>query len=741
MEDGRPKADGERLVTPELAETELDTPRGAVGADRPRTSPRVIDRHPEPHARVVGRFRIDAQLGSGGMGAVFRAYDTVLDRAVALKVLHPERGADDGQRMRRVVREARAAAALVHPNAVTVFDVGEADGEVFIAMELLEGEDLRSVLERNDAALGEKLRWLLEAARALSAAHERGLVHRDVKPENMFVCKGGTLKLLDFGIAKRDDEEAPAVDAAAVSMGPSSLRTTEGRRVGTPRYMAPEQHAGESTDARTDEFAWGLVAFELLAGSHVVADLRTMTRDGESASPDALPSAQRLAVLRANTPEAPDSVVQTIARALEPRKDLRFASMAPIVAALENATDRGASLRPATPGRTTTPPNTPLPLPHARSRSLLPVIALGALVLASAGVLAARGDRAHGTSGPGACRVESARTIALTRQDRVTILSTGDLVVARDIKSGLLLERDAPDGGMAPYLRTPMFAAMGSFYDDAALRGVTLDGAPALLTELFQGDRGSVFMLSDDTGAVSSRRIFGNVTGVAAAPFRKEVVAVASLRATITKPDGDTGVQAFVVGPRAPRPTTIESGPAGAAAVATNGDRVAVAYAFGGEIHFALLDPDLDRIGDVMKVSGRDAAPAVAFAGNAATVLWTDDQGGKTRLTGASFTPGDAAFSAPKVLLDEPLSPRRPVTARLPDGSWTVAWVTSTGGLSALSVARIGPGVTLTGVSKLATSAAVDGLQAMSTDRGVDYWWQEDDHTVRIAKVVCGKLP
>jgi hypothetical protein len=556
-----------------------------------------------------------------------------------------------------------------------------------------------------------------------------------VKPENMFVCKGGTLKLLDFGIAKRDDEEAPHVDEAALSMGPSSLRTTEGRRVGTPRYMAPEQHAGEPTDARTDEYAWGLVAFELLAGSQVVADLRTMTRDGETASHGAVSSAARLAVLREKAPEVPEEVAQTIARALEPRKEERFPSMTPIITVLERAIERGVSLRPVAPA----PPSAPLP--PRRTRSLLPVIALGALALASAGVLAARGDRARARapSAPAACRLESTRSIPVSLQDRVTLLPSGALVAARDIKRGLLLERESPDGGLSPYQRTPMFAAMGNFYEDVALRGVTLDGEPALLAELFQGDRGAAFVLANDKGAVSTRRIFGNLTAVAAAPFGKEVVAVAALGASITKPDGETGVQAFVVGTRAPRPTVIESGRAGAPAVATNGDRVAVAYALGGELHFALLDANLDRLGDVMKVSASDAAPAVAFAGSAATVLWTDDQGGKTRLTGASFTPGEAAFSAPKALLDEPLSPRRPVTARLPDGSWIVAWVTSTGGMSALSAARVGPGVTLTGVSQITTSAAIDSLQAMSTDRGIDYWWQEDDRTVRIARVVCAK--
>jgi serine/threonine protein kinase len=161
-------------------------------------------------------------------------------------------------------------------------------------------------------------------------------VHRDVKPENMFVCSGGTLKLLDFGIAKREDDDG-AVPAAAVDMGPSSLRTTEGRRIGTPRYMAPEQHAGDATDPRTDEYAWGLVAFELLLGAraHVVADLRTKTTDGSDASPVPALVAQRLEVLRAAAPEVSEHVVAAIGRALAPKKEDRFPSMAPIIAALE----------------------------------------------------------------------------------------------------------------------------------------------------------------------------------------------------------------------------------------------------------------------------------------------------------------------------------------------------------------------------------------------------------------------
>jgi serine/threonine protein kinase len=728
-DDRGPKAEGERLVTPEFAPTE----RADVSGDRTRTGPRVVERHAERQPRAVGRFRIDAQLGSGGMGDVFRAYDTVLDRAVALKVLHTDRAADDGQRMRRVVREARAAAALVHPNAVTVFDVGEADSEVFIAMELLQGEDLRSVLERGDATTPDKLRWLLEAARALAAAHERGLVHRDVKPENMFVCKGGTLKLLDFGIAKRDDDESLHVDAAALSVGPSSLRTIEGRRVGTPRYMAPEQHAGEATDARTDEYAWGLVAFELLTGTHLVSDLPTLTRDGGAAAAHAPPSGERLAAMRAAVPDVPDATLQAIARALEPRKEARFPSMAPIIEALEKPADP-----PSTP-RLEPPPSVPASTrTSAPRRSLVALVALG-LVAVSAGAFVLSRPKAvvPVPPPPQACRLESTRTFAVSPKDRVTLLPTGELVVTRDIGGGLDPLRESPDGGLAPFMQATTFKALGNAYEDVGLRGLAFDDQPALLTEILQGDRGAAFSLSTEKQFVSTRRIFGNVVGTAAALYAKEVVVVVALRPTLASPDGPRGIQAFVLGAQVPRPTVIEEGIAGAPAVGTKDDRIAVAYTLGGELHFALLDSKLQRLGDVMKVASNDPSPAVAFAGEAVALFWTDGSGGKTRLTSATFTPGEAAFSAPKVASDEPLSPRAPVTAQLADGSWTVAWVTSTKGRSALRVARVGAGATLVGPGEITTSAGIDGLQARPTARGIDYWWQEDDRTVRIVRVSC----
>ena len=752
-EEGRPKAEGDRLVTPELAATEL----ADSGDDRTRTGPRVLSpRRGSPRARAVGRFRIDAQLGSGGMGDVFRAYDTVLDRAVALKVLHTDRAADDGQRMRRVVREARAAAALVHPNAVTVFDVGEADNEVFIAMELLEGEDLRAALERGEATLKDKLRWLLEAARALAAAHERGLVHRDVKPENMFVCKGGTLKLLDFGIAKRDDDEALQPDAAALSVGPSSLRTIEGRRVGTPRYMAPEQHAGESTDARTDEFAWGLVAFELLTGTHIATDLRTMTRDGGAGPSAELSGTERLEMLRARAPEVADEVARAIARALEPAKEDRFPSMASVVAALENAPppsssprlDVPASVRMEAPvgAAITAPASEPARSPARRSLWKLVVLAL--LVVTAVGVARARSRRARATMAAAsaasagaltsaACRVASARTLALATDDLLTVLPTGAILIARNVPGGIALEREEPDGELVPFLRAQT-SIMGRSYDRVALRGVTYRGEPAVFGELFQGARGTALTLLSERNGMSMRRVFGNVVGTSVAPLGAELVVAAAVRGPDDRP-GFSGIQALALGTVSPSLITIDEGNAGDPAIATQGDRVALAYTLWGGVSFALLGADLHRLGDAVKVDSVNAAPAVAFAGSAPIVFWTDGRGGKTRLTSASLTPGAAAFSTPKPALDEPLAPQKPVTARLPDGTWAVAWVAFTGGLATLRASPIRADATLVAPSELAKSAAFGRLQAASTDLGIAYWWYEDEKTVRVVRTSCAQ--
>jgi serine/threonine protein kinase/tetratricopeptide (TPR) repeat protein len=201
---------------------------------------------------TIGRFRVLKTLGEGGMGVVYAAHDDRLDRPIAIKMMR----ASDAVARERLLREARAAAKLTHANICRLYEIGEADGELFIAMELLEGESLASRLSRGPMTVTEVAPIALSILDALSALHAAGLVHRDLKPSNVFLTPGG-VKLLDFGLAR----EAVGLEAA----GETRL-TLPGVVVGTPQYMAPEQATGGDADARTDLFALGAILFETLAG-------------------------------------------------------------------------------------------------------------------------------------------------------------------------------------------------------------------------------------------------------------------------------------------------------------------------------------------------------------------------------------------------------------------------------------------------------------------------------------------
>jgi serine/threonine protein kinase/tetratricopeptide (TPR) repeat protein len=212
---------------------------------------------------LFGRYRIESLVGEGGMGRVYRALDTQVGRHVALKVLRAETAQAETQGAARLVREGRAAAALDHPNVVVVYDVGIIDGTPFVAMELIAGRSLRSFVGDPSVTTARKVRWLRDVARALAAAHARGLVHRDVKPSNILVRDDDVVKVFDFGIARLTRPIAPAGLAAADE--PATL-TEQGMLIGTPKYMAPEQLRGAAVDGRTDQFAWGVLAYELLTG-------------------------------------------------------------------------------------------------------------------------------------------------------------------------------------------------------------------------------------------------------------------------------------------------------------------------------------------------------------------------------------------------------------------------------------------------------------------------------------------
>ena len=284
----------------------------------------------------IDRYSIEALLGEGGMGEVYRAHDARLHRNVALKILRvaadaPSSGSSSpAEGAARMLREARAAAALDHPNAVSIFDVGELEGTTFIAMELIEGKTLRAFIGDSTITLERRVRWLLDVARALAAAHKRGLVHRDIKPENVMVRDDGVVKVLDFGIARRAQ---PKVDEHARTEIPVSAATATGDAiVGTPLYMAPEQMRGDRVDGRTDQFAWGVLAYELLSGR-----LPFGTRDNPYVVVAELLSDKKPSRVSAHRAEVPALVDQAIGRALEKRPDDRFASMDDLIAFLEPA--------------------------------------------------------------------------------------------------------------------------------------------------------------------------------------------------------------------------------------------------------------------------------------------------------------------------------------------------------------------------------------------------------------------
>ncbi|HSC25702.1 MAG TPA: serine/threonine-protein kinase [Vicinamibacterales bacterium] len=292
-----------------------------------------------PGARL-GPFEVVAPLGRGGMGEVYRAHDTRLGRDVAIKVL-PEQAAGSPEALARFEREARAVAALNHPNILSLHDIGSEQGVSYAVTELLEGETMRELLGREGPIPPRKaLDLAIQCARGLAAAHGRGIVHRDLKPENLFVTADGQLKILDFGIAVQD------AGSAAAAAAETRVGTEPGMIVGTVAYMAPEQVRGEPASARSDIFSFGLVLYETLTGSNPFKRATT---------------AETMAAILRDQPEAPVGIqglppvaARLVDRALEKRaedrpesiRDLGFALEAALAAAREPAaTAPGISLR------------------------------------------------------------------------------------------------------------------------------------------------------------------------------------------------------------------------------------------------------------------------------------------------------------------------------------------------------------------------------------------------------------
>jgi serine/threonine protein kinase len=278
-------------------------------------------------APTFGRYRLETVLGSGGMGIVYRAWDPQLARAVAIKVVRS--AAEDEKGRARLIREAQALARLSHPHVCHVYDVGTDHEEVWVAMELIDGVSLREWAGEKREGL---LEVLLGAAKGIAAAHEAGLVHRDIKPENVLVTRDGRAIVTDFGLARGDDLFHPHGSTAPRE----SRLTTTGAIAGTPAYIAPEQLTGDPVDARVDQFAFAVMAWELLTGS----------------KPFPIVFALRIEAVRHGV-KPPTSmrkdVAAVLARAMAVAPRDRFASMRELIAAIEDPDSRHALV--TRPGR------------------------------------------------------------------------------------------------------------------------------------------------------------------------------------------------------------------------------------------------------------------------------------------------------------------------------------------------------------------------------------------------------
>jgi formylglycine-generating enzyme required for sulfatase activity/dienelactone hydrolase/predicted Ser/Thr protein kinase len=269
--------------------------------------------------QTLDHYRIEAKLGAGGMGVVYKARDTHLDRFVAIKVLPPERVADP-ERKRRFVQEAKAASALNHPNIVTIYDISSDKGVDFIAMEYVAGKTLGQLIPRNGMPLAEALKCAVEMADALAAAHSAGIIHRDLKPGNVMVTETGLVKLLDFGLAKLT-EPAPTGEAegAETETAGEPSQTKTGTILGTAAYMSPEQVEGKKLDARSDVFSFGGVLYEMLTGRRAFrgdSQISTMSAILRDTPPP----------LKAVRPDIPAELNRILFRCLEKDREARYSS-------------------------------------------------------------------------------------------------------------------------------------------------------------------------------------------------------------------------------------------------------------------------------------------------------------------------------------------------------------------------------------------------------------------------------
>jgi tRNA A-37 threonylcarbamoyl transferase component Bud32/Tol biopolymer transport system component len=418
----------------------------------------------------LGPYEILAPLGAGAMGEVYRAMDTRLERLVALKVL-PESFIEDKQRRWRFEREAKLLAALNHPNIAAIHAFEEISGRHLLVMEFLEGTTLREKLSAGSISQKDTVEYALQIANGLSAAHEKGIVHRDLKPANLFVTKDGQLKILDFGLAKRTEQERTDDETSA----PTASKLTEpGTVVGTLAYMSPEQVRGLPVDHRSDIFSFGAILYELLSGR------RAFKRD---TSADTMG-----AILREEPPEfgwnIPPALDHVVRRCLEKDRENRFQSAKDIAFALSQASGRamGSGVHVAVS-------------PAGKKKLLVAALVIIPLVVAAVFLLR-RGlffsPRFPTTGSPAASPVrlslsfpleatpqgaENFNPLALS-PDGKTLVYAGSRLFIRPLDSDEIRPIQGTDGGVSPFF-SPDGLWVG-FFADGKLKKVPLESGPPI---------------------------------------------------------------------------------------------------------------------------------------------------------------------------------------------------------------------------------------------------------------------
>jgi len=345
-------------------------------------------------AKTLSHYQILAPIGEGGMGVVYRAVDTRLGRPVAVKLVRHE-GTISQESRRRFIHEARAASALNHPHIITIYDIGHDGGVDFIAMEYVAGTSLAHVLERGRPRLEDALKYAVQIADALAAAHAVGIVHRDLKPANIMVSEKGAVKVLDFGLAKLTESASlDPVDGVTTDTRPAegSLHTAEGRILGTAAYMSPEQAEGKPADARSDVFSFGVVLYEMMTGRRAFGGATKMSTLAAVLTSEPEPPGRAV-------PGLPADLEKLIVRCLRKAPERRWQSMADLKVALEDLQEESESRRRARHAALAPPRRWRLALAAG-----LAVVAIGALMLVA--WRAAR-RQAQGAPGPFLTRLTS----------------------------------------------------------------------------------------------------------------------------------------------------------------------------------------------------------------------------------------------------------------------------------------------------------------------------------------------